>query len=167
MTIGGMVLLLAGEFLPPLTDATERIRSMDSTAGREARVHRWLDLALASVDIDDRGVVFFDGQTDQLLFRARMLNSRGWFEPTTVQIYLAGNNLLARLGNGRELRLASRIAQAQFEYLAEPGEFPKWGTTWGGASSVPLAVRLRLVHRPDGGEQAAIDTLTFRVKGPG
>jgi prepilin-type N-terminal cleavage/methylation domain-containing protein len=167
MTIGGLVLLLATGFLPPLNDATTRIRAIESTAGREARVRRWLELAFSSLDANDRGGVSFDGQAAQLVFRARMLNSRGWFEPTSVQLYLENSDLMARLGNGRQLTLLNRIQEAQWDYLAEPGEYPKWGAAWSGASTAPGGVRLRFIRSTNRPTPIVVDTLIFRVRGPG
>jgi prepilin-type N-terminal cleavage/methylation domain-containing protein len=167
LSIGGLVLLMAGRFLSPLTDAAERIRLIDLTAGREARVRRWLQVAFSSLDADERGVGFFDGQATQLVFRARLLTPRGWFEPTSVQLYLESNYLMARLGNGRQLQLLGSVQDAQLDYLAEPGEFPRWGAAWGGATTAPAAVRLRLMWKPDKVGPMITDTLTFRVKGAG
>lgn len=161
----GLILLLGSQFIPSQSAVSQRIRSYDESDGREARAFRWLASALGSLEIQPSGAVEFDGTRDQVVFRTRLLTGQGWYEPVRVQLFLSEDKLQARLSDGRSLMLVPGIYRLSFEYLMEPGEYPRWGPNWSNGSSAPAGLRMLLERVDSHHAHRSIDTLLWLVRG--
>jgi len=157
LTMGALVVLLAGRLFAAVGDAGQELRAARTALDREANARRWLAATFLSLDVGPEAGPF-QGNRDQVAFVSWQLTSGGWFAGHRVRLAVDRGRLIAAVAPRDSVTLADSVRGLGVDYLLEHGAEAHWVREWVSAVSAPVAVRLRIARA------GGVDTLLFLIK---
>ena len=161
ITVGAVVLALAGESLASALHLSEALRRNGVSWTGEANGYRWLRTAFLNYAPGPAADAGFDGKARGVAFGSRMLGADGTARACRVELAQQGHTLVADGSCGRRV-LRRGVGQVAFDYLQSYGENTPWTAVFAAGTAAPLAVRIRIY--PDSSAHAPADTLLFTIE---
>ncbi len=156
MTAGCMVVLVASRLFSGAAEGVAKLSRERVALDREQNARRRLSALMGSIDPLSRGASAFSGSQEQLRFSAWDAHEFGWPRLGTYSLELRDSCVLLT-GPVQTIPLTQQAHELDIDYLAHGGANEKWVREWISPTSLPLAVRLRIVG------SARADTFLFAI----
>jgi prepilin-type N-terminal cleavage/methylation domain-containing protein len=157
LSLGGLALALTVGVFSATADG---VRAVDRSAAewdRDENARRFLSQVFASAEVGTSTDGGFQGEANETSFGTWLWVADGWTEPDRVTIRMEEDRLSGDTSSG-SLTLLDSVAALDIDYLSQLGANSPWLSAWRSATSVPLAVRLRVTRI-----NTAVDTMLFWI----